>query len=166
MLARRMDRLCVADFTCRSLYMRILYQKHKQRGRAIYVFKQLDGDHDALDSRQMYFHLSCRDDGTHASGIVDEFKKVGFLRRICVVNDKPRDDLPTFRVKHVACVRTADAPPPRDHLPPVAVVTEQFDNTFHAHLASTVVFPVIVSACGQAQCRFQLANTAALLVLA
>ena len=75
--------------------------------------------------------LSCRDDGTHAGGIVDEFEEVGFLRRVCVVNDKPRGDFPPVGVEDVACVRTADAPPPRDHLPTVAVVTEQFDNAFH-----------------------------------
>ena len=34
--------------------------------------------------------LSCRDDGTYTGGIVDEFEEVGFLRRVCVVNDKPR----------------------------------------------------------------------------
>ena len=56
--------------------MRILYQKHGQRGCAISVFKQLGGDLDALDSRQVHFYLSCRDDGPHASGIVDELKKV------------------------------------------------------------------------------------------
>ena len=110
--------------------------------------------------------LSCRDDGTHAGGIVDEFEEVGFLRRVCVVNDKPRGDLPPVGVEDVACFRTAYAPPPRDHLPTVAIVTEQFDNAFHAHLASTVVFPVIVSPCGHLQCRFQFSIAAALLVLA
>ncbi len=72
--------------------------------------------------------LSCRDDGTYTSGIVDEFEEVGFLRRVCVVNDKPRGDLAPVGVEDVACVRAADAPPPRDHFPAVAVVTEQFDN--------------------------------------
>ena len=30
--------------------------------------------------------MSCRDDGTHAGGIVDEFEEIGFLRRVCVVS--------------------------------------------------------------------------------
>ena len=45
-------------------------------------------------------------------------------------------------------------------------ITEEFDNSFHAHLSSAVVFPVIVSARGQVQCRFQLASAAALFVFA
>ena len=79
---------------------------------------------------------------------------------------KSLGNFPTFCVKHVSGVRTADSPPPRDHLPPVPVVAEELDNAFHAHLASTEAFPVIVSACGQVQWRFQLASAAALLVLA
>ena len=75
-------------------------------------------------------------------------------------------NFPTLCVKHVASVRAADAPPPRDHLPPVSVVAEEFDNAFHALLASTEVFPVIVSECGQVQWRFQFANAVALFVLA
>ena len=75
-------------------------------------------------------------------------------------------NFPTLWVKHVSCVHAADAPSPRDHLPPISVVTEEFNNAFHAHLASTDVFPVIVSACGQVQWRFQLASAVALFVLA
>ena len=75
-------------------------------------------------------------------------------------------NFPTLCVKHVSSVRAADTLPPRDHLPPVSVVTEEFNNAFHAHLASTGVFPVIVSARGQVQCRFQLASAVALFVLA
>ena len=56
--------------------------------------------------------------------------------------------------------------PPRDHLPPVPVVTEKLDNALHAHLVPSDVFPVIVSACGQAQWRFQLASAVALFVFA
>ena len=79
---------------------------------------------------------------------------------------KSLGNFPTLCVKHVSCVRTADAPSPCDHLPAVSVVAEEFNNAFHAHLASTDVFPVIVSACGQVQCRFQLASAAALFVFA
>ena len=75
-------------------------------------------------------------------------------------------DFPTLWVKHVSYVRAADAPSPRDHLPPISVVAEEFNNAFHAHLASTKVFPVIVSACEQMQWRFQLASAVALFVLA
>ena len=56
-------------------------------------------------------------------------------------------------VKHVSGVRAADAPPPCDHLPTVPVVAEEFNNAFHAHLVSTDVFRVIVSACRQVQAR-------------
>ena len=52
--------------------------------------------------------------------------------------------------------------PPRNHLSPVSVVAKKLDNAFHAHLVSPDVFPVIVSACGQSQCRFQFAHAAAL----
>ena len=107
-----------------------------------------------------------REDGFHAGGIVDEFEEIRLLRRIGIIHEKSRGDLPAFGVKHVSGVRTADAPPPRDHLSSVPVVTEKLDNAFHAHLASTEAFPVIVSACGQVQWRFQLASAAALLVLA
>ena len=79
---------------------------------------------------------------------------------------KSLGNFPTLCVKHVSGVRTADAPPPRDHLPAVSVVAEELDNAFHAHLASTDVFPVIVSACGQVQWRFQLASAVALFELA
>ena len=79
---------------------------------------------------------------------------------------KSLGNVPTFCGKHVSSVRAADAPPPCDHLPPVPVVAKEFDNAFHAHLASTDVFPVIVSAYGQVQWRFQLASAVALLVLA
>ena len=48
--------------------------------------------------------MSCWDDGTHAGGIVDEFEEVGFLRRVCVVNDKPRGDLTPVGVEDAACV--------------------------------------------------------------
>ena len=76
------------------------------------------------------------------------------------------DNFPTLCVKHVSGVRAADAPPPRNHLPPVPVVAEEINNAFHAHLASTEVFLVIVSACGQVLWRFQLASAAALFVFA
>ena len=76
------------------------------------------------------------------------------------------DNFPTLCVTHVSGVRTANTLPPRDHLPAVSVVAEELDNAFHAHLASTDVFPVIVSACGQVQWRFQLASAVALLALA
>ena len=79
---------------------------------------------------------------------------------------KSLDNFPTLCVKHVSSVRAADAPPPCDHLPTVSVVAEEFNNVFHAHLASTEVLPVIVSAYGQVQWRFQLASAVALLVLA
>ena len=62
-------------------------------------------------------------------------------------------NFPTLCVKHVSGVHIADAPPPCDHLPTVSVIAKEFDNAFHAHLASTVAFPVIVSAYGQAQAR-------------
>ena len=110
--------------------------------------------------------LSCRDDGTYTGGIVDEFEEVRLLRRIGVVHEKTRGDLPALCVKDVSCVRAADAPPPRDHLPPVSVIAKKFDNAFHAHLASTEAFPVIVSACGQVQWRFQLTSAVALFELA
>ena len=45
-------------------------------------------------------------------------------------------------------------------------IIEELDNAFHAHLASTEAFPVIVSACGQVQWRFQLASAVTLFVLA
>jgi hypothetical protein len=45
-------------------------------------------------------------------------------------------------------------------------IIEELDNAFHAHLASTDVFPVIVSAYGQVQWRFQLASAVTLFVLA
>ena len=108
----------------------------------------------------------CRDDGFHADGIVDELEEIRLLRRIGIIHEKTRGDLPALGVKHVSCVRTADAPPPRDHLPPVPVVTEEINNAFHALLASTEAFPVIVSACGQVQWRFQLASAVALFELA
>ena len=79
---------------------------------------------------------------------------------------KSLDNFPTLWVKHVSGVHTADTPPPRDHLPAVSVVAEEINNAFHAHLSSAVVFPVIVSACGQVQWRFQLASAVALFVLA
>ena len=79
---------------------------------------------------------------------------------------KSLGNVPTFGVKHVFCIRATDAPPPCNHLPPVSVVTEEFNNAFHAHLASTEAFPVIVSACGQVQWHFQLASAVALFVLA
>ena len=81
-------------------------------------------------------------------------------------DEKGLGNFPTLCVKHVSGVRTADAPPPCDHLPAVSVVAEKLDNAFHAHLTSTDVFPVIVSACGQMQWRFQLASAAALFALA
>ena len=62
--------------------MRILYQKHEQRGRAISVFKQLGGDLDALDSRQMHFYLSCRDDGTHTSPTQSSSARCGRHRTV------------------------------------------------------------------------------------
>ena len=79
---------------------------------------------------------------------------------------KSLGNFPTLCVKHVSGVRTANAPLPRDHLPSVSVAVEKFDNAFHAHLASTEVFLVIVSACGQVLWRFQLASAAALFVFA
>ena len=79
---------------------------------------------------------------------------------------KSLGNFPTLCVKHVSGVHTADTPPPRDHLPSVSVAVEKLDNAFHAHLASTEAFPVIVSACGQVQWRFQLASAVALFVLA
>ena len=56
--------------------------------------------------------------------------------------------------------------PPRNHLPSGPVVAEEFNNAFHAQLTSTDVFPVIVSACGQVQWRFQLASAVTLFELA
>ena len=79
---------------------------------------------------------------------------------------KSLGNFPTPCVKHVPCVRAADAPPPCDHLPTVSVIAKEFDNAFHAHLASTEVFPVIVSECGQVQWRFQLTSAVELFVLA
>ena len=79
---------------------------------------------------------------------------------------KSLDNFPTLCVKHVSGVRTADTPPPCDHLPTVSVIAKEFDNAFHAHLASTEVFPVIVSECGQVQWRFQLASAVTLFELA
>ena len=107
-----------------------------------------------------------RDNGFHAERVVDEFKEVRLLRRTGVVHEKPRGDLSALCVKNVASVRATDAPPPRDHLPSVSVVVEKLDNAFHVHLASTEVFPVIVSACEQMQWRFQLTSAAALFVFA
>ena len=57
----------------------------------------------------------------------------------------------------------------RNNLPrkvPRRGIIEELDNAFHAHLSSAVVFPVIVSARGQVQWRFQLASAAALFVFA
>ena len=79
---------------------------------------------------------------------------------------KSLGNFPTFCVKHVSGVHIADAPPPCNHLPAVSVVTEEFNYAFHAHLASTEAFPVIVSACGQVQWRFQLASAVTLFKLA
>ena len=81
-------------------------------------------------------------------------------------DEKGLGNFPTLCVKHVSGVRAADAPPPRDHLLFVSVIAQKFNYAFHAHLSSAVVFPVIVSARGQVQCRFQLASAVALLVLA
>ena len=79
---------------------------------------------------------------------------------------KSLGNFPTLCVTHASGVHIADAPPPCDHLPTVSVIAKEFDNAFHAHLASTEVFPVIVSECGQVQWRFQLASAVALFVLA
>ena len=111
---------------------------------------------EARDADERPFNGGCRlrrEDGFHADGVVDEFEEIRLLRRIGIIHEKSRGDLPAFGVKHVSGVRTADAPPPRDHLPPVPVVAEKLDNAFHAHLVPTDVFPVIVSACGQVQAR-------------
>ena len=48
--------------------MPVLYQKHVQSGRVIYLAGTMG-------------------DGTHVGGIVDAFEEVSFLRRVCVVTD-------------------------------------------------------------------------------
>ena len=126
MFASRIERLRTAGFICHSLSC-LYYTKSTVYAGWRFIENEI--------ARHALGPISCRDDGTHAGGIVDEFEEVGFLRRVCVVNDKPRGYLPPGGVEDVACVRAADAPPPRDHLPTIAVVTEQFDNAFHAHLA-------------------------------
>ena len=92
--------------------------------------------------KAQYYTISIlrRDDGFHADGIVDEFEEVRPLRRIGVVHEQPRGDLAPIGIEHMACVRTADAPSPRDHLPPVPVVAEELDNAFHVDFASIRIF--------------------------
>ena len=83
-----------------------------------------------------------RDDGFHADGVVDEFEEIRLLRRIGVIHEKTRGDLPTLCVKHVPCVRATDAPSPCDHLPPVPVVAEKFNDTFHTTSRRTLVIKI------------------------
>ena len=66
-------------------------------------------------------------DRPQAGGVVDEFHQEVVLLHVAVVDQEPRVD-PAPGLEPVSRVPAPDPPPPRDHLPPVRIAPEEFDD--------------------------------------
>ena len=64
-------------------------------------------------------------DRPQTDGVVDEFHQEVVLLRVAVIDEEPRVD-PAPGLEPVPCIPAPDPPPPRDLLPPVRVVPEEF----------------------------------------
>ena len=67
-------------------------------------------------------------DRPETDGVVDELHQEVVLLRIAVVDEEARVDPAAAGLEPVPRVPASDPPPPRDHLPPVRVAPEEFDD--------------------------------------
>lgn len=71
------------------------------------------------------------EDCLEAGRIVGQLHQEGLLRRIVAVDEEFRDDLARRGVVAMPGIPAADAASLGDHLPPVSVVTNEFNDATH-----------------------------------
>ena len=74
---------------------------------------------------------SRRVDALHALRIVHQLKKIRMLRRIRIIDNQFARHLPRHRIEPVTRVTATNAPPPRDHLAPIPILSAQLDHAPH-----------------------------------